>query len=121
MRCSACGAENPPSSRFCDRCGRPLPVAAAVRPVMSHAHAAVANTSSGTNGMAIASMVLGILWLYGLGSVLALVFGYVALNQIARDGGGGRGMAIAGVALGWVGLGVILLITVVVLGIFASY
>jgi hypothetical protein len=28
-----------------------------------------------TNGLAIASMVLGIVWVYWLGSVLALVFG----------------------------------------------
>lgn len=30
------------------------------------------------NGMTIASMVLGILWVYWIGSILALVFGYVA-------------------------------------------
>ena len=35
-----------------------------------------APTSARTNGMAIASMVLGILWIYWIGSVLALVFGY---------------------------------------------
>ena len=60
-----------------------------------------------TNGMAIASMVLGILWLYWVGSVLALVFGYTARNQIDSSGGreGGRGMAIAGIVLGWVGVG----------------
>ncbi len=54
-----------------------------------------------TNGMAIASMVLGILWLYWIGSVLALVFGYIARRQIDASGGaqGGRGMAIAGIVL----------------------
>jgi hypothetical protein len=58
-----------------------------------------------TNGLAIASLVLGIVWLYWLGSVLAIIFGTVALHQIDRSGGtlGGRGMAIAGVVLGWVG------------------
>ena len=40
-----------------------------------------------TNGYAIASLVLGILWLWWLGSVLALVFGHTARNQIiAWDG-----------------------------------
>ena len=46
-----------------------------------------------TNGLAVASMVLGILWIYWIGSVLALVFGYVARNQ--SDGSGGRGVTIA--------------------------
>lgn len=56
-----------------------------------------------TNGMAIASMVLGIVWVYWIGSILALVFGYVALRQIRQRGQQGKGMAIAGIALGWVG------------------
>ena len=60
-----------------------------------------------TNGMAVASLVLGIVWIYGIGSILALIFGYQAKNQIDRSGGaeGGRGMAIAGIVLGWVGIG----------------
>ena len=58
----------------------------------------------GTNGLAIASMVLGIVWLYGLGSILALVFGYVSRRQIKRSGQGGGGMGLAGIILGWVGL-----------------
>lgn len=66
----------------------------------------------GTNGMAIASMVLGILWIFGLGSILALIFGYVALSQVKRSGETGRGMAIAGVVLGWVGLAFLVLIIV---------
>ena len=62
-----------------------------------------------TNGMAIASMVLGILWLYWIGSVLALVFGYIAKRQIDESQGTqtGRGMAIAGIVLGWIGIGFI--------------
>jgi len=63
----------------------------------------------GYNGMAIASMVLGILWLYWVGSVLALVFGYVGRNQIRARNERGDGMAIAGIVLGWVGVGFFLL------------
>ena len=58
-----------------------------------------------TNGLAIASMVLGILWLYWIGSILALVFGYTARRQIRERGEAGDGMAIAGIVLGWVGVG----------------
>ncbi len=56
-----------------------------------------------TNGMAVASMVLGIVWIFWIGSILALVFGYVAKSQIAERGEGGAGMATAGIVLGWIG------------------
>ena len=69
-----------------------------------------------TNGFAIASLVLGIIWIYWIGSVLALIFGYVAKGQIDRSQGtqGGRGMAIAGLVLGWVGVGILIVVIVVV-------
>ena len=62
-----------------------------------------------TNGYAVASMVLGILWIWWIGSALALIFGYVAKNQIDRSNGmeTGRGMAVAGIILGWVGVGLL--------------
>lgn len=66
-----------------------------------------------TNGMAIAAMVLGILWVYWVGSILALVFGYLARAEIKRTGQGGDGMAIAGIVLGWVGIGVLSVILLV--------
>ena len=69
-----------------------------------------------TNGLAIASLVLGLLWITWIGSVLAVVFGHVALRQIARAEGGeaGRGMAIAGLVLGYIGLATLLLTLVAV-------
>jgi hypothetical protein len=66
-----------------------------------------------TNGMAIASMVLGILWLYWIGSILALIFGYVARNEIRKNGQGGDGMAIAGIVLGWVGVGILTAVLII--------
>ena len=67
-----------------------------------------------TNGFAIASLVLGIVWIYWIGSILALIFGYIAKRQIDRSGGreSGRGMAIAGIVLGWIGVGVLILLIV---------
>ena len=70
-----------------------------------------------TNGMAIASLVLGIVWIWWIGSILALVFGYIARQQI-RDSGGlqkGGGMALAGIILGWIGVGLLALFIVVAL------
>ena len=57
-------------------------------------------------GLAVASLVLGILWIYWIGSILAVIFGHVALSRIKRSNGWktGRGMAIAGLVLGYVWL-----------------
>jgi hypothetical protein len=73
----------------------------------------------GTNGMAVAAMVLGIVGVIistlFIPSILALVFGFVSRSQIERSGQQGKGMAIAGIVLGIVGvvLGVILWIALV--------
>ena len=57
-----------------------------------------------TNSLAIASLVasvIGILpFVCGLGSIIGIVLGVVALNQIKTSGEGGRGLAIAGIAVG---------------------
>ena len=43
--------------------------------------------------------------MWRLGSILAVVFGHVALGQIARTPGqSGRGLAVAGIVLGYLGL-----------------
>jgi hypothetical protein len=56
-----------------------------------------------TNGMAIASLVLGLAGFVtcGFTSLLAIVFGHVAVGQIQRDGTEGRAMALTGALLGW--------------------
>lgn len=47
-------------------------------------------------------MVLGIVWIFWLGSLLAVVFGHVARSQIKRSGvRAGNGMALAGLSLGY--------------------
>ena len=66
-----------------------------------------------TNGLAVASLVLSIVWLGGLGSLLAVIFGIVARRQIRTSRGrqGGDGIALAGLLIGIVGLlGVALLV-----------
>ena len=63
-----------------------------------------------TNGLAVASLVTGLFfWCFLVPGVVAIVLGYLALEQIDRSGGSltGRGMAIAGIILGWVGIGVL--------------
>jgi hypothetical protein len=77
-------------------------------------------TGPKTNGLAIASLVLGIAGLLfyacGVASVLALVFGYMSRGQIDRDpqNQGGRGMAIAGIIMGWIGVAIFVIFWVVI-------
>jgi hypothetical protein len=59
-----------------------------------------------TNGLAIASLIAGFLWMIWLGSIAAIVLGHVALRQIRASHGrqSGKGLAIAGLAFGYFGL-----------------
>jgi hypothetical protein len=65
-----------------------------------------------TNGLAVASLVLGIVGipgvfaLFNIFSILALIFGLVSRSQIQKSGGtqGGAGMAMAGIVLGTIGI-----------------
>lgn len=60
---------------------------------------------SGTNGKAIASLVFSILGA-GIFSIIGLILGYRAKREIDESGGaqGGRGLALAGIIIGWVTL-----------------
>jgi len=70
--------------------------------------------SRGTNRLAVASFVTGLVWFWWIGSFMAIVMGHVALRQIDRSKGtqGGRGMAIAGLTLGYIGAAVLALAAV---------
>lgn len=82
-----------------------------------------------TNGMAVASLVFGILgWVMVpvLAPVLAIIFGHVARAQIRATGQGGGGMAVAGLILGYVNLALavialgVLIILVVIAAVATS-
>ncbi|HEY7372839.1 MAG TPA: DUF4190 domain-containing protein [Polyangia bacterium] len=119
MTCRHCGATIAAGAKFCPACGAaqpPEPVAGgmpgyvpAPQSLPTAPHPGAPGAPKSTNGLAIASMVLGIVWVWWIGSILALIFGYVAKGQINASGGaqGGKGMAIAGIVLGWVGVGVL--------------
>lgn len=61
--------------------------------------------SSSANSLAYWSLVSsGIGFLCGIGSIVGIVLGVIALNRITRTNEGPRGVAIAGIAVGAVGL-----------------
>lgn len=53
-----------------------------------------------TNGFAIASFVCSLLCI----NILGIIFGHVAISQINRTNEGGKGLAIAGLILGYLSL-----------------
>ena len=67
-----------------------------------------------TSGLAIGALVCGILELFTLGfaAIPAVILGHLARTQIRRTGERGDGMAIAGLVLGYLGIGIWTLIII---------
>ena len=56
---------------------------------------------TGTNPLAIGSLAASAIGLLcGIGSIIGIVLGFVALNQIKKTGQAGHGLAVAGIAVG---------------------
>ena len=75
-----------------------------------------AGAASQINGLAIASVLVAVLWFAGLGAVLALVFGYRARRQIKDSAGRqtGSGLATAGIILGWIGVAIVVTVAILI-------
>src|SRR5688572_13093116 len=102
--CPRCNGISPISANNCKACGMPF--------TMEGTTLEAAGTS---NGFCVASLVLGIIGLPAactfITPLLAVIFGIIGYNQVAKSGseGGGRGMAIAGIICGVIGCGLALL------------
>ncbi len=60
-------------------------------------------------------MILGAMWFYGVGSILALIFGLIAKRQIRERSERGGALATAGVVLGIIGtVGMILFVVLII-------
>ncbi len=103
----------------------PVPPLGAPRPWPAPAQPQ--GTATSNSGLAVASLVLGILSMLCAGiltAVPAVITGHMARGEIRRSGGrtGGDGMALTGLILGYVtiGLTVVALILLFGFGLFAA-
>ena len=105
MFCPRCGKQNEDQARYCQGCGEILDMTFQAPPGPPPRYPEGAPASS---GLAIASLILGLLSFCPnlLTAISAVICGHLALERIKRSEGilSGRGMAIAGLALGYFGI-----------------
>jgi len=126
MFCSKCGTQIAQGAAFCPNCGTPagtpvsgVYVAPPVQPVAQPANFGgySNNYAPPTSGLAIAALVLAF-----FAPLIGLILGYAARKEIIQSNGakGGRGMASAAIALGWIFTLLGVLLAVIYIGYFAS-
>ena len=115
--CLGCGNGLSEGERFCGACGKDALAGAAARVDPGVAFGLPPETS----GMAIFSFVCGVLFIILPLSIAAVIFGHLSLSEIRRSAGRlkGKGLAIAGLVLGYVGVAAIL--ALIVFGIVAQH
>ncbi|MBU1671634.1 MAG: DUF4190 domain-containing protein [Actinobacteria bacterium] len=145
--CASCGQANEPDSTFCAQCGAPMqaqggapvqppaggapPVPVPGAPVPPPGYGPppgmgapppgymppMAPAQPPTDGMAIASLVLGIAGFFfcGLAGILAIIFGYMGKRNIRESGGrlGGDTFCTVGIVLGFIQLGIAVLVAII--------
>jgi DNA-directed RNA polymerase subunit RPC12/RpoP len=103
IQCARCSTISPITVNNCKACGMPFTM-----------EGTTLEASGSSNGFCVAALVLGIISIPAfcaiLPGILAIIFGIVGYSQVsARSEGGGKGMAIAGIICGAIGLGIFLL------------
>jgi hypothetical protein len=98
------------------------PGAYSAPPYMAPPHQMGRPIVQSTNGYAIASLVLSILGVLGIGSLLGIIFGVKARREIRDAGGyqGGDGMALAGIIIGIVTLVLFVIFIAIWIALFAT-
>lgn len=132
MECPNCGRNSEEPTNFCPDCGASL-VGEAQEPTATGEGGATApmpppppppppptRNKPKTSGFAVASLVMGILGftcLFLVGSVLAIIFGFIARSDIRQSKGAksGSGLANVGIVLGIVMLALAALFVAVVI------
>ncbi len=107
--------------RQCPSCARPIEDYAQVCPFCrTNVAGPYAEPGHGeTSGKAIGSLVCGLLFFFLPAAIVAVVMGHLSLSDIRKSAGrlGGRGMAIAGLVLGYLGLSFIPILIIAAIAI----
>ncbi len=110
MFCGKCGKELPEGTTVCESCTGSAPPSPPFQDTYrpQPAYSIPDSVEKSKNGMAIASLVLGLVGIIpflGLMGIVGLILGIVALNQIKSSWGRqkGHGLAVAGIVLGAIG------------------
>jgi type IV pilus assembly protein PilA len=109
MFCPQCGTANPDLAQYCSKCGTSFAPANAASAAPAPGPAPMPPMGVPTSGKAIASLICGIFTLFLPASIAAIVLGHLSLSDIRKSAGrlGGRGIAIAGLVLGYAGIALI--------------
>ena len=111
--CPSCGSHQSLDTHSCTHCAEPLITSIhsvarfdqtpAPLPTSRRVGSNPPAPKSQVDGVAIASFVFSILWLYGLGSLLGFALGLVSLHRIRESGRRGHALAMAGAWVGAIG------------------
>lgn len=97
IKCPRCSGHSPITANNCKACGMPFTM-----------EGTTVEATGASNGFCVASLVLGIIGIPAgctvILPVLAVIFGIVGYTQVKRNEGGGKGMAIAGIICGSIGV-----------------
>lgn len=126
-QCPNCKFENEEDAVVCTNCGRIFGAnnAQQYNPYGTPNGVYSSYPEQKNNGYATASLVLGIFGLCctRICAILAIIFGFIARKRIRESGGAekGDGMALAGIIMGFIGLGVMILAIVILFALLPEF
>jgi type IV pilus assembly protein PilA len=103
--CPYCAESIHDDAQFCQFCGTGLGTTMAAVPPSS----GLTSREARTSGKAIASLICGIFFFVLPSAIIAIILGHLSYSEIGRSLGKirGKGMALAGLILGYLGIAVI--------------
>ncbi len=114
----------PPPSQPAPGYGAPQAAPAYGQPAPAYGQPGLwpSRTGPKTNTLAIISLIAsiaGIVILWGIGSIAGMICGHISISQIKKTGEQGRGMALAGLIIGYVGIALAIIGVIIVVALSA--
>lgn len=104
--CPRCGFHVEDDAAFCSQCGDRIDAVARARRGSARYGEPESSWHLPVNRRAAAAIVFAVVWVWGIGSLFAVVYGSMAKRSIDRSNGraGGGGIAVMAIVLGCIGL-----------------